>query len=707
MPYTPPSQLSPPSSASTSPLVSRRSSVQSGSQPALPRSASYLNKHRRTPSIQDGCAARGIETERATAANTVANSAANSTSPVKPPLSSPRPDDQPPTSPVSSASCDDYQDAASQLDSYQSLRDAVSQISQPRNPSPPPAPTDPMGPTEPMRVSLSTTALDGLAAKCSRSTGHVRSATDSNAPTISADSSLTASDEDTDEDLKFKPPMLRKKSGELVRPALRPSSHRRPSSVPGTPIFSKAVHFDSHLEHVRHFLQVDRPLAVSAGSSPIDNHESDSEYPFPEVKSGVRSPPYEWELVTTNFPRQVRLRNTLPVRLERVWLSADHRSLLGSVCVANMAFHKHVTCRFTFDYWKTVSEVGAEYGHEIRPYDGPATHDRFNFSIRLSDVVNLESKTLYFCVRYSVSGQEFWDNNDSTNFQVDFKKKHLPQKGKNGLPGATSRSLNGLPRSNNRRSNSGSSLRPMSLPPSLDAFGHEAMGADIDFDQPIHEYLGESGPTTGLRLKNKSSTNLASDNIARNLTSPSGVAFSNRYDFGASLSAAMQAAKDSGRDKDTLYMRRNVRGAEAVKGKSQSESPLGASSSPSGTQSPNPSLPSASYEELVNKYCFFGSKQSSPMMTDGTMRGGAYDGSKAGYEPGEAKASPPEKRTAMHHSMHLEGATSYFPPLTVTTGARALAVGSGTPSSEMPFRGQPSDRYLWTTETQTATAILG
>src|SRR5699024_5739826 len=125
--------------------------------------------------------------------------------------------------------------------------------------------------------------------------------------------------------------MVRKKSGELVRPALR-ASHRRPTSMPGTPIFSKAVHFDSHLEHVRHFLQVDRPLAVSAGSSPVENYESDGEYPFPcNGKQGTRTPPFEWELVTTNFPHDSHHRKAMPVRLEKVWLSSDQKSLLGSI----------------------------------------------------------------------------------------------------------------------------------------------------------------------------------------------------------------------------------------------------------------------------------------------------------------------------------------------------------------------------------------
>ena len=76
-----------------------------------------------------------------------------------------------------------------------------------------------------------------------------------------------------DDELRIKPPLLRKKSGELVKPALRPATRRRPSSMPGTPTFSKAVHFNENMEQVRHFLQVDRPIAVSAGSSPVETYD--------------------------------------------------------------------------------------------------------------------------------------------------------------------------------------------------------------------------------------------------------------------------------------------------------------------------------------------------------------------------------------------------------------------------------------------------
>jgi hypothetical protein len=492
------------------------------------------------------------------------------------------------------------------LEKLKDLRHAVSQISQPRTPSPV---ADDSAPNRGMHISFSTSALGDMN-KPGRKVGHVRCITEPNTGIIkSAENSVTASEEDTDEELRKKPQMVRKKSGELVRPALRPPSRRRPSSMPGTPIFSKAVHFDSHLEHVRHFLQVDRPLAVSAGSSPADNnYDSDNEYPFPhdDARSGTRSPPYEWEIITANFPHDGHARKTLPVKLEKVWLSPDQKCLLGYVVVSNIAFHKSVVCRFTLDYWKTTSEVAAEYSHEIRPQETPLGQDRFSFSIKLADTANLESKTLFFCVRYTVNGQEYWDNNSGQNFQVDFRKKHLPQNGKNNFQGAGSRPLNGLPRSN-RRQNSSTAARPKSMPTTSDEFGHGE--TRYNFDQPIHEYIGESGTSGGLRLKSKSTNNLASDNLANGLSSPSGAAFATRYDFGASLSAAVQAAKDTmtkDRDRDALYMKNNVRTSTGPSNPAPARS-LTLQPVP-GTESPVPSpisgLPSSSYEELVNKYCF-------------------------------------------------------------------------------------------------------
>lgn len=530
--------------------------------------------------------------------------------------------------PESSASSDDDdlpQLRGRRIENLKELHDAISQIPQHREGSPNKSQENSTDagdllvlPSQAGKVlggihhSFSTTALDDI--QNARRVSHQRSKTMSDVKSAEA-SATNSSEEDDEEDMPRKPQMVRKKSGELVRPALRPASRRRPSSMPGTPTFSKAVHFDSHLEHVRHFLQVDRPLAVSAGSSPVDNYDSDNEYPFgAEEKPAGRTPPFEWDIIINNFPVETPARKSQPVRLERVWLSNDHKFLIGSIIVANLAFQKAVTCRFTLDYWKTTSEVNAEYVCEITPRTTEHSLDRFQFSIKLADLANLETKTLYFAIRYNVNGQEHWDNNNGTNFQVDFRKKMLPQNGKKVI-GAANRPANGLPRSS-RRTHAPSAPRPKSMPVAFDEFGDSAR---VNFDQSIHEYLGESAPT--LRLKSsKSTASVPSDNLSTRLSAPSGQAFANRYDFGASLSAAMQAAKDSLVKPDgtqlkpcrkispptaTAVAKPASSNASFAKTNKESAAPNNTLPTVPGTGSPGAtSIASSSYEEIVNKYCF-------------------------------------------------------------------------------------------------------
>ena len=658
MPYTPPSYRSPASSAPSSPSVSRRSSFHGTSpaspsvhsRPALPRSASYLTKHRRTPSVSAGSgAASTISANGSTPditppgtsddlkgmadAAAVATAAAQfNAGPVRqspPPVTDGRsmpagaiisPPDSQTSSEDEGAGADDAR--GREIENLRELQDAISAIPQHRASSPDrtSSPGDllvlPSQIEEMVDASQHHKAPSGH-----RRISHMRSNTEPNIfASKSADATPTASEEDSEMDEPaVKPQMVRKKSGELVRPALRPASHRRPSSMPGTPTFGKAVHFDSHLEHVRHFLQVDRPLAVSAGSSPNDNYESDTEYPFNSDKSATRSPPFEWETVINNFPTENPLRKALPIRVERIWMSPDQKSLLGSIAVANMAFHKSVTCRFTFDYWKTVSEVAAEYSHEIRPRETEAGHDRFQFTIKLSDFANLEAKTLYFCVRYNVNGREYWDNNHDLNFQIDFRKKMLPQNGKKNFQGASGRPSHSLPRSN-RRSNPSTSPRPKSLPAGVfDEFSSEHKMWD---DGPIHEFLGEESAPIRLKRASKSTTSLPSDNLTNKLAAPSGLAFANRYDFGASLDAAKQAQKGSGSPRsDGLYMKSHKKLSFGPPIQTQVANPavkpppvqvhvapqpgpaLSQLSGPPGSPA-SATIASASYEEIVNKYCF-------------------------------------------------------------------------------------------------------
>ena len=430
-------------------------------------------------------------------------------------------------------------------------------------------------------------------------------------------------DYNEDDDMFIKPPMVRKKSGELVRPALRPSmSKRRPSSMPGTPTYSKAVHFDSHLEHVRHFLQVDRPLAVSAGSSPVDPYESEIEFPFGEETPKSRAPPFEWAVRLNNFPRETIERQARAIRVEKVCLSPDNKHLVGTVAVANIAFHKLVVARFTLDYWKTTSEVVAEYSDDVRRKQANDGCDRFSFSVRLEDLANLEVKTMFFCVRYNVNGQEFWDSNENMNFQVDFSKKAKPQngkQGKQGMQGLGARPLNSLPRST-RPSQAASSGRPRSMA-SFDDFS-DGFGQGYDF-KPFPPPASKSA----LRFKGTETEHAILPDAPGRKTNTSGQAFGNRYDFGASLSAAIQAAgvpPSSAPPKQLQFAHRS--GSQSSSQPTVSSSPADVSAStdkkgspkgsalkisttndstkPAALTSEKPSLQSSSYHELLDKYCF-------------------------------------------------------------------------------------------------------
>jgi hypothetical protein len=618
MPYTPPSQRSPATSKTSSPILSRNHSYVEQSphspattqRPALPRSASstsYLSKNRRSPSfstvdntIANGRTANGSVDISADASRTRTN---GSIRPSPPPVNDLLIPSGAITTPPDSS---DDDERGRSIGNLRELQAALQHIDVKRVPSP-----ARNGITEtPKDIARPMTAVRTLSAEARR-ISHSRSSSeimlshhmihplDTNPIVSSSDGSDAEDDE-----LRMKPPLLRKKSGELVKPALRPPSRRRPSSMPGTPTYSKAVHFNEEIEQVRHFLQVDRPIAVSAGSSPVETYDSESEYPFSE-ESRPKTP--EWEIKLANFPTtETHERQTAPVRLERIFLASDNQTLVGSVACANISFQKFVVARFTLDYWKTTSEVVAEFNHDVRKKQKEDGYDRFNFNIKLADQANLESKTMLLCVRYQVNGQEFWDNNSSMNYQVDFSKKVQQREKKRSTGG-----LGSIPRSRH----SPLAPRPRSMPAAIDDdFGH-------DFENKFQfggsrAILGDS-PNSSIKLKPKSKRgSLFPDQAARR--SQVGQAFSSRYDFGASLTAALSTAQTALGDRSGL----NVNSVDNVnKGYFDRPAPI-AKANTTGAPIPGtrpdsltlekPDLQSAEYNELIQKFCFVRSQPQHP-----------------------------------------------------------------------------------------------
>ncbi|KAL8653749.1 MAG: hypothetical protein Q9226_003713 [Calogaya cf. arnoldii] len=689
MPYTPPSHRSPATSEPTTPgdhssITQHHDYVSTApkiSKPALPHSSSsYLNRQRRSPSITKSTASFSVGSEEQSdgTLDGLADGMSNGS------VTTANVNNQV----TSSQNSSDDDDNSAKIGrgrirdppNLVELQAAIMLIEQHRESSPARVSEERLKARA--TLGLRMPRVDRLAKEhakkpelsnplplsaAARKISHSRSNTDISAlldlpRDVIATPTRSASDSDLDEHdeaIRRRPTPVRKKSGELVKPVLsRGGLRRRPSSMPGTPTYGKAVHFDCNsLENVRTFNQKDRPIVVSTGTSPAEQYASEIEFPFGDDPSTKRAPVYEWEIRLTNFPRETPGRKALPIRVERIYLSSDNKNLMGAVAVANLAFHKTVVARFTLDYWKTTSEVVADYNSDVRRKLLNDGCDRFLFSIKLEDQANLEDKTMVFCVRYNVNGQEYWDNNNSLNYQVDFAKKPKTET-KQGTRGTS------LPLPRSKPSHSTSSVRPRSFPSTVDDFGDMETPFDLSsFQPPPAQVIGDSP----IRLRSQKPTSeLAADEVLQR-SNGSNKAFGGRYNFGVSLHNAIAAASptlgergdpdygSSGKASTASQMsfakqgmvesasdpsintgdRSGAAGKEATKNSNPD-------SRPTALTAEKPSLQSKSYQELLNSYCFYGSSKSSPkpqvIGETKNQRPAQVDG--AGDAPDEHKPEP-------------------------------------------------------------------
>ncbi|KAJ9622667.1 hypothetical protein H2203_006317 [Taxawa tesnikishii (nom. ined.)] len=696
MPYTPPSQQSPASSKPTSPVLSRASSYSnenpylrspSSPRPNLPRSTSstaYLQRSRRGPTARFDMASPISPDETKTGATHIENTlpANGSIRQSPPPLNNLLIPTGAIISPPDSSENSDGDEPASisrgtdVRKTWSELHEAVRSIELKREPSP-------------GGMSLS-------------------------------ESPIQTSDDSEDDELRTKPPLVRKKSGELVKPALRPSSRRRYSSMPGTPTYSKSVHFNDNGNQTRHFLQVDKPMAVSAGSSPVETYESETEYPFQDRTPGK----VEWDIKLTNFPEDTHERRCQVIRVERIFLSADSKSLIGTVAVANLAFQKLVVARFTLDYWKTTSEIVADYNTDVRRQQPADGLDRFNFSIRLADQANLENKTLLLCIRYNVNGQDYWDNNNNMNYQIDFVKKHQPQSTGRSMPHSTlgARPLNAIPRS--RHSYSGGNTPPNSnsrgRTPSIDddfMSRFDNSSSAYHFGSP-KQLIGESGlsPANSIKLKPRSKRS----NLPAELTPPA-KSLGGRYDFGASLSAALTSAQDSlGRESGLMGKKAPQSNSGYFNHEVTKQKPTTVAESPIAITTDRPAMGSDQYKDLVQKFCYFTPStpgKVSPLATASGSQVSNTDGAQdnesvSDYSlgTGSSTPTPPQRSSPM-----LDGANDRFAlsssmsPFASRSASPAPVTGHDISSMSVsfgyPYRYNMRDGYL--SDSVTPTAIRG
>ncbi|KAF8638889.1 hypothetical protein AX17_001942 [Amanita inopinata Kibby_2008] len=227
--------------------------------------------------------------------------------------------------------------------------------------------------------------------------------------------------------------LIRKKSGQLVKPSLKSSAScskgglsvvtfgSSSKSEPTTPMLTKAVHFDSQLEHVKLFLAEQKPLAVSRDGSPTDD-TSGTDSDFPSFIYGASDERSRVTLSVRVNNMSMTVDRFADVALECLSLSPEGTSIMGRTRLRNVAYSKWLAVRFTFDGWLTTSEVTGKYLESI-----DSAFDRFVFVIRLNDLLpRIEGKTLILALRYSVNGREIWDNNGGQNYIASFSRMKNP-----------------------------------------------------------------------------------------------------------------------------------------------------------------------------------------------------------------------------------------------------------------------------------------
>ncbi len=94
-----------------------------------------------------------------------------------------------------------------------------------------------------------------------------------------------------------------------------------------------------------------------------------------------------------------------PVQLERtVRICSDH--LLGTVSVANIAYHKEAYVRWTRNHWESYTDSPASY----QSSNAHNNRDTFAFQLPIADA------QIECCIIYNVAGETYYDNNHGQNY---------------------------------------------------------------------------------------------------------------------------------------------------------------------------------------------------------------------------------------------------------------------------------------------------
>jgi len=211
-----------------------------------------------------------------------------------------------------------------------------------------------------------------------------------------------------------------------------PGRRRRKSSLKSSNFVGrrKSVQFSNDLEMVCLFECLDKPEDI--GESP--------QFVVPDSKDLNQEPKDEPEIIYKNGICLINIPVFTPfdmmsnvMGLESIEL-VDGTILKGTIQVKNLAYHKSVVIRYTLDNWNTSKEAPAVYTSAVT--NGTAFYsdvglDLFTFTIDMTSQFNAFNNSLVphfadhpiimsFAIRYEVSNNTYWDNNNTNNFQLEF-----------------------------------------------------------------------------------------------------------------------------------------------------------------------------------------------------------------------------------------------------------------------------------------------
>ncbi|SCW00620.1 LAFE_0C08218g1_1 [Lachancea fermentati] len=156
---------------------------------------------------------------------------------------------------------------------------------------------------------------------------------------------------------------------------------------------------------------------------------------------GARFSVARWDLVSTNIAPLVARRaldlealvlaylQGNNIKLSSVSPCLDSSKLQGLIYVANLNFEKFIEVKYTFNNWRDIHYVTAQYHRTVT-----AGIDEFRFTVNLNGLkFFMQMKhllycgsgpetvcplTMELCCRYDVNGETYYDNNNYENYQL-------------------------------------------------------------------------------------------------------------------------------------------------------------------------------------------------------------------------------------------------------------------------------------------------